>query len=113
MNKYIQPGEILDFVAGVGGVAAGVPLIVGGFFVFPVTDAAEGETYSGAVDGVFELDAATHASTQAGAQGAAAYWDAANKRITVTATDNTKVGIFAVAKVSTVATARVLIRPTI
>lgn len=113
MTKFIQPGKILDFVAGAGGVAVNVPLLVNGYFVVPQADAAEGETYSGAVEGVFEFPAATHATTQAGAQGVAAYWDATNKRITVTATDNTKVGIFAAAKASLSAVASVYIRPTI
>jgi len=107
MNNYIQPGNILDFTAPSGGVVSGVPLLIGALVVVPGISADQGEVFSGAVEGVFDLPAATHASTQAWTEGQLLYWDNTAKKFTITATDNTKKGVAAAAKASTAAVGRV------
>lgn len=111
MRNFIQPGGTLDLVAPSGGVTSGVGILIGAIFAVASADAAEGETFAGAVRGVFELAAATHASTQAMAAGDPAYWDAGNDRITATAAGNTMVGVVVEDKVSTAATVKVVLVP--
>jgi predicted RecA/RadA family phage recombinase len=107
MKNFVQEGKILDFTAPSGGVVSGVPLLIGALIVVPATTAAEGERFAGAVEGVFELPAATHASNQAWTEGQLLYWDNTAKKFTVTATDNTKKGAAAAVKASTADTGSV------
>jgi predicted RecA/RadA family phage recombinase len=109
MKNFITPGGALDLVAPSGGVVAGRGVKIGGIFGVAATTAAEGETFSCAVRGVFEFAAATHASTQGMAVGDTAYWDDTAKVITKTSSGNTAVGLITETKVTTVALARVLI----
>lgn len=104
MKNFIQEGRSLDLTAPVGGVVAGKPVKIGAYVVIPSTTAAEGEKFAGDVEGVFEVDAATHATTQAWAECVTLYWDDAAKKFTLTATDNTKCAVAAAAKVSTIGT---------
>lgn len=111
MKNYVQPGEILTLIAPSGGVTAGVGVLIGAIFAVASVTAAEGEEFAGAVRGVFDLAAATHASTQAIAAGAPAYWDNTAKVVTATAAGNTVIGVVTEDKVSTVAVARVALVP--
>lgn len=109
MKNFVQEGKSLDFVAPSGGVVAGTPLLSGVTLVVPATNAAEGETYSGAVEGVFSVPAAT--SQTWSAPGVKLYWDDTNKRVTTTATSNTPIGISAAAKASADAVGNVKLTP--
>lgn len=111
MRNFVQPGEMLDLVAPSGGVTSGVGVKIGAIFAVAAVTAAEGETFAGAVKGVFDLAAETHASTQAMSAGDSAYWDNTNKRITKTATGNTIVGVVVADKASTDDEARVVLTP--
>ena len=107
MKNYIQEGGILDFITPAGGAVAGVPLIIEKAFLIPANTTAEGEPNSGAVENVYELDAATAAAGQF----VTAYWDATAKNVTTTATSNTKIGYFSEAKAAGVLKARVKLIP--
>lgn len=107
MKNYVGPGKIMDFTAPSGGVTAGTPLLIGALIVIPEVSAAENVRFAGAVEGVFDVPAATHATTQAWTEGQLLYWDDTAKTFTITATSNTKKGVAAEAKVSTAATGRV------
>lgn len=107
MKNFVQPGNVLDFTAPSGGVVSGIPLLIAAMIVIPAVNAAAGETFAGAVEGVFDVPAATDASTQAWTEGQLLYWDDTAKKFTVTATSNTKKGVAAAAKASTAATGRV------
>lgn len=111
MRNFVQPGEMLDLVAPSGGVTAGVGVKIGAIFAVAAVTAAEGETFAGAVRGVFDLAAETHASTQAMSAGDPAYWDNTEKRITKTATGNAIVGVVVEDKESTADEVRVLLTP--
>lgn len=87
MRNHIQPGNSLDFVAPVGGVASGKTAKEGAIIHIPSTSAAEGEGYSGDVVGCFEVDAATG---QAWIKGEVLFWNDTTKVWTKTATDATK-----------------------
>lgn len=111
MKNFVQEGDALDLIAPSGGVVSDVGYIIGGLFVVAAFTAAEGEAFVGLRKGVFDFVGATHASNQAAAAGDTAYWDDSAKKITKTAVGNTPVGIFTEAKVSTVASARVVVVP--
>lgn len=111
MKNFVQPGEMLDLTAPSGGVTSGVGVLIGAIFAVASVTAAEDEVFAGAVRGVFDLAAATHASTQGMAVGDTAYWDNSAKTVTKTATGNQAIGIIVATKVTTVAIARVALVP--
>lgn len=109
MKTYIQEGKSLDFVAGVGGVTAGVPLLSGVCLVIPATTAADTVPYSGSIEGVHELAATT---SQAWATiGVPLYWDDTGKKLTTTASTNTKIGVVAAVKGAADVLGRVKLTP--
>jgi len=100
MKNFISEGRRLDFVAPVGGVVSGMPIIIGVLIVIPSTTAAEGVAFAGEVEGAFDVAAATG---QAWATGTLVYWDDTNKRFTTSASGNTKRGVAAAPKASAAA----------
>lgn len=111
MRNYLQGGQALDLIAPSGGVTSGVGVLIGALFAVAAVTAAEAATFAGYTEGVFELAAATHASTQAISAGGAVYWDDSAKRCTATATGNTAIGVAVEDKVSTVALVKVKLTP--
>jgi len=104
MKNFVQPGDILTVTAPYA-LASGDGCLVN--TLFGVACGAYGNGVTNAeikTTGVFDITALT---TDVGAVGAAAYWDNTNKRITVTSSGNTKVGVFAGAKANGETTARV------
>jgi predicted RecA/RadA family phage recombinase len=105
MDNYLQRGEALDLIAPSGGVVSGRGVLIGAIFAVAAVDAAATALFAGYTEGVFQLAAATHASTQAIAAGTPVYWDDSGQgQCTATATGNTVIGVAVEAKVSTVAT---------
>jgi predicted RecA/RadA family phage recombinase len=108
-RTFIQEGKTLDFVAPSGGVVSGTALLFGVILAVPMTSAAQGASFAGSIEGVHELPATT---SQAWASpGLVVYWDDTNKRLTTTASGNTKVGITAAAKDAAAAVGRVKLTP--
>ena len=93
MKNYIQEGERLALAAPYAR-SAGEGALVGATFGVAVTDLANGEVGTFALEGVFTLTKATGAST-GGAQGAKAYWVAASKSVSAASSGNTLIGVFA------------------
>jgi predicted RecA/RadA family phage recombinase len=52
MENYVQPGDVLEFIAPSGGVTSGTPVKIGRAFVIPTTSALVGETFNGLIEGV-------------------------------------------------------------
>lgn len=94
MKNFVQDGDILDAVAPAGGVVSGNAYLIGAAFGVASANAAEGETFALAVEGVFEFPIPTAAV----AQFAKVYWDDTAKGLTTTVGTNTKVGYFSEAK---------------
>jgi len=113
MKNRVCNGDVLDFTAPSGGVTSGKGVKIGAMIAIAVITAAQGETATGHTEGVFDVDAATHATDQAWAHGDTIYWDDTNKVFTKTSSSNTKAGYAIGAKVSTVATGRIRLVPTI
>lgn len=89
MNNYLQSGQTMTFTAPSGGVSSGVGVQIGQLFVVPVADAAEGEPFAGKTCGVVTLPKDT---ADALTEGALVYWDAAEDRITTTASGSLLIG---------------------
>jgi predicted RecA/RadA family phage recombinase len=111
MKNFVQEGLSLDFVAPAGGVVGGAPELRGSILHIPAKNAAEGESYAGWVEGVYELPCAT--GTAWDMTVTVLYWDATNERVTNTATNNTKIGFAAAPKVASAPTGNVRILPII
>lgn len=111
MKNFVQPGDMLDLVAPSGGVTAGVGVIIGAIFAVPSVTVDEDEEFAGAIRGVFDLDATTHASTQAGVLGDPVYFVTGTGKTSQIATGNTLIGVLAADRASTDEVSRVLLTP--
>lgn len=89
MKNYVQAGNVVSVTAPAP-VSSGNLVKVGSLFGVAVTDAGAGSAVELAVGGVFLLPKAT---TDAIAVGDKVYWDNTNKVVTVTATNNTLIGV--------------------
>jgi predicted RecA/RadA family phage recombinase len=108
MKNYIQEGEYVE-VALPYARSSGQGVLVGALFGVCVVDGASGASINIHTEGVYDLEAATGASTDA-TFGALAYWDNSAKKVTPVAGSspaNTKIGVFLAAKATTDAVARV------
>lgn len=102
---YVQEGCYIEVTlpyARTGGQG----VLVGALFGVCVVDGASGDVINIHTEGVYGLEAATGASTDAVA-GAKAYWDNSAKKITPVSTNNSYVGVFMAAKTTAEAVARV------
>jgi predicted RecA/RadA family phage recombinase len=88
MKNFVQIGDVLDYTPG-SAVASGAVVVMGVRIGIAVADIAANQTGAVRVKGVVEL---AKLSTDTPAQGALLYWDAANARLTTTATDNVLAG---------------------
>lgn len=89
-KTYIQPGDVVTLTAPTGGVTKDVPVQIGQLLVVPTATVAEGELFEGHTRGVFSV---TKAGSQAWAEGAIVYWDAAAGNFTTVATGNFQAGV--------------------
>lgn len=102
MKNYIQEGDRIALAAPYA-VSSGGGALIGAVFGVAVTDLANAEVGTFALEGVYTLPKATGAATL----GAKAYWDNTNKNITATVGSNTLVGVFVAAYASGDTTANV------
>jgi predicted RecA/RadA family phage recombinase len=107
-TTFVQNGNTIDHVA-TAAISSGDVVVIGSLVGVAKTDAAIGDTVAVAIEGVWEIPAATAAITL----GAAVYWDvdgdpvggtAGSGAATATATDNTQMGYAIEAKDAGVAT---------
>ncbi len=80
-KKFIQPGEVIDFVAGAN-ISSGDVVAIGSRVGVALTDIANGATGPVQVTGVWEVPVL---ATDVVTQGAVLYWDPVNTRMTITA----------------------------
>jgi predicted RecA/RadA family phage recombinase len=90
MQNKISKGAVLTVPAPTGGIASGAAALVGKIFGVAITTEIEGADVALDTEGVYELPKATGA---AWAFGDALYWDATAKKLTVTASGNTRVAV--------------------
>lgn len=104
MNNYIQPGDVLECTAPVGGVTTGVPVLIGSLLVIPATTVAATYKFSGQIVGVFTL---AKTSAQAWTEGQKIYWDDGNSRCDSTPTVGMLIGVAAAAAANPSSTGQV------
>lgn len=109
MKNYVQAGVVVTLLAP-NALNPGDGVLVGSIFGVATTAAANGFPVEVRREGVVDLPAL---NTDTAPQGAKAYWDATNKRITATAASNTLVGAFLNAKGNGDLTARILLDATV
>lgn len=105
MKNFVQEGKYVE-VALPYARLSGEGVLVGSLFGVCVVDGASGDSINIHTEGVYDLTAATGASTDA-TVGADAYWDNTAKKVTPVSTSNTLIGVFLAAKATTDAVARV------
>lgn len=108
MRNYVQRGDALTIPAPTGGVLSGDAVLAGALFGVASADAAEGDDVAVSVEGVFELP---KKAADAVTVGAVLYWDATPGELTITATDNARVGYAAAAASAGTATVAVKLTP--
>jgi len=106
MKGYVQPGEILEFIAPTGGVTAGVGVKIGDILVIATMTALVTEKFTGVRLGVVD-----HAklSAQAWTEGQQVNWDDTNKRFTTVTTGNFRAGVAAAVAANPTATGLVVL----
>ncbi len=92
MKNWIQEGESLTLTAPYD-VASGGGALIGATFGVASSDVLSGVEGVFQLEGVYTLTKSTAAGS-GGAQGARAYWIAATKLITASASGNTLIGVF-------------------
>jgi len=104
-TNYIRDGKTTEFVAPVGGVTSGVPIVIQQTVCLPITTALVGVTFSAYTSGVWEMPKLGATTATAGAR---AYWDqVAGVVETTDAADNYLIGYFAEAATNGPLTCRV------
>lgn len=102
---FIQNGDYVEVTLPYAR-SGGQGVLVGSLFGVCVVSGATGDVVNIHTEGVYGLEAATGAGTDAIA-GAKAYWDNTNRRITPVATSNSYIGVFLTAKTTSQAFATV------
>ena len=110
-TNFIQKGDVIDYTPS-SAVESGEVVVIGSLVGVAKTDIAASAEGAVAIEGVYEIPAATAAITL----GAAVYWDADGNPVggtagsgaaTATSTDNTKMGYAVEAKASAAGTVKV------
>lgn len=91
---WLQSGDVMEFTAPTGGVTVDVPVLIGGLFVIPEVTAAAGARFNGILEGVVTLPKNTG---EVWTEGAPAYWDAANARVSFDSTAGQQIGAISAA----------------
>mgnify|MGYP002132352758 CR=1 FL=1 len=97
--------DVLEFTAPAA-LASGEAVLIGAVFVVALGAAASGAAFRGKRTGVWTLP---KLGTDTPAAGAKAYWDAANKRTTTSASGNTLIGAYVASYASGTTSADVLL----
>ncbi len=103
MKNYVQDGGILTASAP-RAVSSGDGALIGSVFGIACGTYANGAEGEFKLEGVFDQPAL---NTDTASVGALAYWDNTNFRVTTSASGNTKIGFFWLAKTNGQTTARV------
>ena len=105
MKNYVQEGDYIEVVLPYARTS-GQGVLLGALFGVCVVDGASGASINIHTEGVYDLEAATGAGTDA-VVGAKAYWDNSAKKITPVSSNNSYIGAFMAAKATADAVARV------
>lgn len=106
MKKFVQEGDVLEFVAPTGGVTSGTGVKIGDAFVVALDTQVATAKFRGQRTGVVE-----HAkvSAQAWTEGQQINWDDTAKLMTTVTTGNFRVGYAAAVAANPTATGKVVL----
>jgi len=91
MQNKTQDGKTVNILnSGAAVIKGGSVVVFGARIVIPIADIPVGEFGACATEGVYELPAET---TAAFTQADVLYWNATDKKLTKTASDNTRAGV--------------------
>lgn len=90
MNNFRRPGSPVKRVAPVGGATSGVPLMIGGLLLVPISTVLVGEEFEAEVEGVFLLP---KTSAQAWTADQKLYFNTSTKKIDSDSTTGPLVGV--------------------
>lgn len=88
----VQPGNVIELTAPVGGVTTGVPVLIGSLLVIPQVTAIATAKFNALVTGVVTM---AKTSAQAWTEGQKVYWDDGNSRADSAATVGMLIGVAA------------------
>lgn len=109
MKNYVQPGRVITLTAPYA-LTSGQGALVGTLFSVASGDAANGATFEGVTEGVFDLAKVAATAITAGAK---VYWDNAARNVTTTVGSNTLIGCAIVAAATNDTTVRVRLNGTV
>lgn len=110
MKNYLQPGDVVDLPAPVGGCVSGGAYLIGSMFVVAVNTAAAAEIAAFRRRGAYTLDKATG---ETWAVGDAIYWDNTAKKCTKTTASNKAIGHAIAVQASADTSGKVVLSPTV
>lgn len=113
MKNFVMNGDDLDLSTPSGGMTSGAAYLIGSCFGVAKLTTVQGDLNVLKTAGVFDLPKEGAGSGQAWAFGDLVYWDNTNKRLTKTASGNTKVGYATAAALTTDTTGRARLVPSI
>jgi predicted RecA/RadA family phage recombinase len=109
-NNYVGPNDTVTVVAPHNVVAGRVVIVGTNLYGVALSNADSAANVALGRGGVWTLAKANAVSTSAAA-GAIAYWDNTNSIVGISATSNTKIGVFLAAVSNTDTTATVALNP--
>lgn len=109
MKNFVQHGDRLTLTAPAA-MNSGEAVLIGKIFGVAVSNVASGADGEFDTEGVFDITALT---ADTATVGAVLYWDTTNKRLTTTASGNTRVGVATKVKANGETTARIKLDETV
>lgn len=93
-SNFLKPGITNTFTAPTGGVTIGVPVLIGGLFVVPLSTVAAGLPFEGDSEGIWFF---TKNTGEVWVEGQPAFWDVANLRLSTDPSVGLNIGSIAFA----------------
>lgn len=113
MKNQVSSGDRINVTTPSGGLTAGVGALIGALFGVALNTTVQGDPNVLLRGGEFDLAKEGAGSGQAWTVGLVLYWDNTNKRLTTTASGNTKVALATEAATTTATVGRAVLVPAI
>ena len=110
MKTMLSSGERVNVTTPAGGLTSGLGALIGAMFGIPMNTTVQGDPNVLVRVGEYNQPKATG---EAWTQGQVLYWDNTNKRLTTTASANTKVGLASSAQLAAATNGDIILVPSI
>jgi predicted RecA/RadA family phage recombinase len=108
-TNQVQDGKILTLIAPSGGVVSGAGYVIGSLFVVALVTAAEGASFAGATEGVFEMTKVASGSGKAFTAGEHIWYNNTSKSWDKTGSGLFQIGVATEAAATTATACKVQI----